>query len=244
MSASFRVLHVSDYAAAYEGAFIRQLRMLDEEIASRGGSPSAFGLTPAALAQPWAHALALDDWKLAALPPSGTNAARAAVNAIADAMHDVEPEVVHVHFGTYDLAARAALRSLRSDPRFADTKLVWHYRTALEGPVSARGPVRRLKDWIKFPRASRGVHLVVGVTNALATEAVARGVEPQRARGVVAGCDTDSFRPDLVARARVREELGLVDDDILLLHMGWTWHRKGGDLLAAALGQLTDTDGR
>jgi len=82
------------------------------------------------------------------------------------------------------------------------------------------------------------------VTNALAEEAVARGVAPGRARGVVAGNDTETFRRDPAARARVRAELGLADDDIMLLHMGWTWHRKGGDLLADAIEQLTDADGR
>lgn len=240
----FRVLHVSDYSAAYEGAFIRQLRMLDEELRARGAAPSAFGLTSPALAQGWARNLAVEGWTLAELPPSSTRASGAAVAAIADSIREVEPDVVHVHFGTYDLAARAALRRLRRDPRFASTKLVWHYRTALEEPISARGPLRRIKDHLKFTRASRDVDLVVGVTNALAAEAVARGVEPERARGVVAGCDTDTFRMERSTRARVREELGLDDGDVLLLHMGWMWHRKGGDLLVDALEQLTDADGR
>jgi glycosyltransferase involved in cell wall biosynthesis len=240
----FRVLHVSDYAAAYEGAFIRQLRMLDEELHRRGAATSAFGLMPTALAQDWAHGLAVGGWALAEIPPSGTRASRAAVDAIADAVREVEPDVVHVHFGTYDLAARAALRRLRRDARFAGTKLVWHYRTALEEPIAARGPLRRLKDYLKFARASRDVDLVVGVTNALAVEAVARGVEPARARGVVAGCDTDTFHMDHATRARMRAELGLEEGDVLLLHMGWMWHRKGGDLLVDALEQLTDADGR
>ncbi|MCW2949717.1 MAG: glycosyl transferase [Thermoleophilia bacterium] len=241
---AFRVLHVSDYAAAYEGAFIRQLRMLDDELRGRGAAPSAFALTPAALVEPWAHALALEGWTLADVAPSGTRGSHAAVHALFDAVREVEPDVVHVHFGTYDLAARAALLRLRDDPRFADTKLVWHYRTALETPVAQRSAVRRVKDYLKFVRASRDVDLVVGVTNALADEAVARGVAPARARGVVAGCDTETFRADPASRARVRAELGLEPDDILLLHMGWSWHRKGGDLLAAALDQLTDAEGR
>jgi glycosyltransferase involved in cell wall biosynthesis len=85
------------------------------------------------------------------------------------------------------------------------------------------------------------VDLVVGVTQALADEAIARGVAAERARGIIAGCDTETFRPNETARARVRQELGLNEDDVLLLHMGWTWHRKGGDLLADAMAQVGES---
>src|SRR4051812_13218392 len=110
----FRVLHVSDYASSYEGAFIRQLRMLDEDIRARGGRPSAFALTQPALDRAWARDLAADHWCLNHLPASGTNASRAAVDAIVEAIERAEPTVVHVHFGTYDLAARAAVNKLRA----------------------------------------------------------------------------------------------------------------------------------
>lgn len=244
MSHGFRVLHVSDYASSYEGAFIRQLRMLDEQVRERGGRPSAFAMLPAARARGWANELADDGWQLEELPASGTHASRAAVAALVTAIERAEPDVVHVHFGTYDLAARAAMRRLRRrHAHWNDVRLVWHYRTALEEPVAARGFARRLKDHVKFVRASRDVDLVVGVTNALAEEAVARGVAPERARGVVAGCDTDTFRRDADTRRRIRAELGVADDDVLLMHMGWHWHRKGGDLLAEAVRSLEAGDG-
>jgi glycosyltransferase involved in cell wall biosynthesis len=122
-------------------------------------------------------------------------------------------------------------------------KLVWHYRTALETTIEHRSRARRIKDTLKFERAGRDVDMFVGVTHALADEVAARGAPASRARGVVAGCDTDTFRRDRSTRERVRESLGLVDDDVLLLHMGWSWHRKGGDLLAEALRSLEAGDG-
>ncbi|MCW2960336.1 MAG: hypothetical protein JWM90_723 [Thermoleophilia bacterium] len=240
----FRVLHVTDYASAYEGAFIRQLRMLDEEVRARGARPSAICLNARALARPWARQLEEDGWELREVPPSSTRAERGAAAAIAATVRELRPHVVHVHFGTYDLAARKAIRRIRRELGAGAPKLVWHYRTALEEPVTERGPLRRLKDWIKFTRGGRDVDMFVGVTRALGVEVAARGADLERSRGIVAGCDTDTFRRDMEVRRRVRADLGLEDEDVLLLHMGWAWYRKGGDLLAEAMRSLElPTDG-
>lgn len=241
--AGFRVLHVTDYASAYEGAFIRQLRMLDEELRGRDGRASALCLTAAAAARPWAQTLRDDGWQLHEVPDGSPRPSRRAAQAIAQAVLETRPDVVHVHFGTYDLSTRAALRSLRRTLGADMPRLVWHYRTALETPVEARSLLRRTKDTLKFTRAGRDVDLFVGVTQALAEEVAQRGAPAERARGIVAGCDTDTFRVDLATRRRVRRSLGVGDDELLLLHMGWSWHRKGGDLLAEAVRSLEGGDG-
>lgn len=241
--AGFRVMHVTDYASSYEGAFIRQLRMLDEELRGRGARGSVLCLTAAALARDWAHVLQVDGWTLQELPDAATRAQHGVARAIADAVLEHRPDVVHVHFGTYDLSTRAALRSLRRLLGPAMPKLVWHYRTALETTIEERSVLRRAKDRLKFAHAGRDVDLFVGVTRALAEEVAARGAPAERARGIVAGCDTDTFRRDTATRARVRDSLGLSHDDVLVLHMGWSWHRKGGDLLAEAMRTVEVGDG-
>ena len=235
----FRVLHVTDYASAYEGAFIRQLRMLDDEIRTRGGRPSAMCLTGTAHARGWARQLEDDGWQLVQLPAGSTRSQRHVARAIADAVLEQRPDVVHVHFGTFDLSARLAMRMLRRQLKGAMPRLVWHYRTALETTVEERSVTRRLKDRIKFAHAGQDVDLFVGVTHALADEVARRGAPAERCRGIVAGCDTDTFRRDAATRARVRESLGLAEDDVMVLHMGWSWHRKGGDLLAQAATSLS-----
>jgi glycosyltransferase involved in cell wall biosynthesis len=234
----FRTMHVTDYASAYEGAFIRQLRMLDDEIRSRGGRPSVLCLTSKALARPWAVTLVNDGWVLGELPDGSTRAQRRAARAIAYHVREHRPDVVHVHFGTFDLSARRALRMLRRELGRDAPKLVWHYRTALETTIEGRDARRRLKDRLKFERAGSDVDRFVAVTRALAEEVVARGASADRVRGIVAGCDTDTFRRDPATRARIRASLGIADDDVLVLHMGWSWHRKGGDLLAEAVRSL------
>ena len=238
----FRVMHVTDYASAYEGAFIRQLRMLDEDVRGRGGRSSVFCGTGFALDRPWADTLEGDGWELVELPNGATRTQRSVARSIADAVLEHRPDVVHVHFGTYDLSTRLALRMLRRELRGRGQqlpKLVWHYRTALETTIEERSVVRRIKDRIKFGHAGQDVDLFVGVTRALADEVARRGAPAERCRGIVAGCDTDTFRRDQATRARVRESLGLRDDDVMVLHMGWSWHRKGGDLLAQAATSLS-----
>ncbi|MCW2925191.1 MAG: glycosyl transferase group 1 [Thermoleophilia bacterium] len=234
----FRVMHVTDYASAYEGAFIRQLRMLDEEVRSRGGRPSALCLTARALDRPWREVLEADGWELRELPEGATRGQGFVASSIVEAARELRPDVIHVHFGTYDLSARTAIRRLRRQLGANAPRLVWHYRTALEEPVAERGPLRRAKDHLKFTRAGRDVDLFVGVTRALGREVADRGAPADRCRGIVAGCDTDTFRRDVATRRRVRDELGVSEEDILVLHMGWSWHRKGGDLLAEAMRSL------
>lgn len=239
----FRVLHVTDYASAYEGAFIRQLRMLDEEIRQRDGRESAICLTRAALARPWVQTLRSDGWQIREVPDGTPWPERRVAGAIAAAILELRPDVVHVHFGTFDLSARAAMRRVRRQLGGDVPKLVWHYRTALETTIDERSALRRWKDWLKYDRGGENVDLIVGVTRALADEVVERGAPRDRTRGIVAGCDTDTFRHDSATRRRVRDALGIGDDDVLLMHMGWSWHRKGGDLLAEAVRSIEAADG-
>jgi glycosyltransferase involved in cell wall biosynthesis len=191
-------------------------------------------LTPTALGRAWAQTLRADGWDLREVPAGATHAQRGVARRIADAVLETRPDVVHVHFGTFDLSTRRALRMLRRKLGADMPRLVWHYRTALETTVSERSALRRFKDRLKFERAGQDVDMFVGVTRALAEEVAQRGAPAARARGIVAGCDTDTFRYDSANRKRVRASLGVSDEDVLVMHMGWSWHRKGGDLLAEA----------
>ena len=152
--------------------------------------------------------------------------------AIEQVIEDTGATIVHTHFGSYDIATAQAVRRLRS--RGKQLVQVWHYRTALTLPVSRRSLRRRLKDVLKFQLAGRGVDRCVAVTDALAEEVAARGMRT-KARGIVAGTDTEVFCAASDAdRAMLRDRLGVAPHQILVLHMGWDWLRKGGDILAAA----------
>jgi glycosyltransferase involved in cell wall biosynthesis len=145
--------------------------------------------------------------------------------------------VVHSHFLGYDAPCALAVASGRRAG--SGRALIWHYRTALETPVAERTLSRRLKDGLKFRCLGAAVDHHVAVTNALADEAVARGAR-HPVSAVVAGCDIDALAPDPRARARARAALGVRDDETLVLHFGWHWRRKGGDLLVGAARLLED----
>jgi glycosyltransferase involved in cell wall biosynthesis len=59
-----------------------------------------------------------------------------------------------------------------------------------------------------------------------------RHVPGRKIRILPNGVDTDRFRPDVDARERLRDELGVAPDALVALFVGNTWHRKG---LAVAL---------
>lgn len=236
-----RVLHVSDFSAPYPGAFIRQLRMLDEHLRECGGEPLALAFPQRAADRRWLTDLESEGIEVRLLPEGRSRAERHVANAVSDLLAQLRPDIVHTHFGTYDLSVTRAVRQWRR-AGVSDPALVWHYRTALEETVGERSVARRMKDWLKYARAGRATDRCIAVTEALADEVAARGMGA-RACAVVAGCDTDTFVPDSAARRRVRGELGIRDDQLLIMHMGWHWHRKGGDLLAAAARELVDGRG-
>jgi teichuronic acid biosynthesis glycosyltransferase TuaC len=106
--------------------------------------------------------------------------------------------------------------------------------------VVARLPGPRAQLRALLPRASR----VVAVSRALADEAIALGVAPDRVRMVQNGVDTLRFAP--ADRAAARAELGLDRDRRVLLYVGHLKESKGVLDLARAFADLAaargDTD--
>lgn len=231
------MLHVCDYAVPYKGAFIRQLELLDDELGARGLGGSAFAFPPAAERTDWFADMARDGRQAYTLPPAGARALGKAYPALRALLDSTRCDIVHSHFLGYDIASALAVARERAAGR--KRVLVWHYRTALECAPAERSLARRLKDGLKFRCLGAGVDRCVAVTEALAREAAARGADG-RVSAVVAGCDTDAFQPDSDARLRGRAALGVADDEVLILHLGWHWKRKGGDLLVAAAKLLAE----
>lgn len=227
-----RVLHVAEFAAPYPGAFIRQLRMLDDELQRRGDGRCAFAFPHHAEGREWLRQLRADGFEVHLLPAPSHRRVLSQGKLIARLAAELRPDIVHSHFSGYDLAVAHACRLLRRQRSVAPAQ-VWHYRTALEEPVEARPLRRRVKDWLKYALHRRQVDRCVSVTEATAVEAAARGMG-ERAQAIVSGCDSDVFRADQAQRAATRAELGVSDEQVLVMHMGWHWKRKGGDLLAQA----------
>ena len=225
------VLHVADYSAPYAGAFITQLRMVDEELCRRGAGHCAFAFPAVAEDSSWFQRQRTDGSWVGSLHASPTRSMLRAAGELVQAVEETGASIIHTHFGSYDLPAVLAVGQLRRRGR--PCRLLWHYRTALEEDIDRRPLRRRVKDFVRYRVAGRKVDGCLAVTAAMAHEAARRGLGP-KASAMVAGCDTETFAPQPAVRNRVRAELGLQPDDVLILHLGWAWRRKGGDLLVAA----------
>jgi glycosyltransferase involved in cell wall biosynthesis len=74
----------------------------------------------------------------------------------------------------------------------------------------------------------RHIPAIVGISNGVSVEARdTLGYPGGAVHTIPYGVDSDRYRPDAIARHNVRRELGIAEDDLLLLFVGGEWDRKG-----------------
>lgn len=131
-----------------------------------------------------------------------------------------EPALMHTHLSTYDVPAVLAAR------RRSDVGLVWHVHSVLP-----EGLKPLLRSRVKFNTFGRRVDRVVIPFENTRGELIKRGVPPEHLV-VMPGCiDADEYPlRSAEERRRAREAMEVPDSSHLLLHFGWHWHEKGGDL--------------
>jgi glycosyltransferase involved in cell wall biosynthesis len=167
----------------------------------------------------WARALN-EEFEVVFLPASPA--------AVSELLVAKETTILHTHFTGYDFAAAFVAR------RLANVYVVWHAHGVL--PRTAPAYLRSLA---KYTAARRLVNAIVCVGPRLAQEFIRRGASPRQTIYLPNGIDTERFRPAASgARAGARTALGLASDRPVVLHYGWSWQLKGGDLLCAAIGEL------
>jgi glycosyltransferase involved in cell wall biosynthesis len=142
---------------------------------------------------------------------------------------DPGPVLLHTHFTAFDLPAVAVAR------RRPRTTVIWHVHTPLLRSRSAW-----LRNALKFATAGRRVARLLPVTPELGDD-VRRRLAPGR-RVEFFGNAIDCERFSLVTpeeRERARAQFGLADAaGPVLVHFGWDWERKGGDLFLAIVAEL------
>jgi glycosyltransferase involved in cell wall biosynthesis len=140
---------------------------------------------------------------------------------------------MHSHFTTWDLAVASVASG---DPR---RHSYWHVHTVL-----SRDPVSVARHVLKFTLVGRRVDGVfcpaVNIGDALRH----RGIPAGEIQVIPSGIDPDSF-PLLGEsdRREARKALGLPEESTVLLHFGWDWQIKGGDLFLRATEELLRRDG-
>ena len=144
------------------------------------------------------------------------------------AIRRLEPEVVHTHSSKAGILGRWAAWDER-------VPAVVHTIHGLPfGPFESR-----MKNhlYIALERwAAHRCHAIVGVCDAMATQALAAGVgRPEQYLTVYSGMDADAFLSPPRSREEVRRELGLAEDEIAFATVARLFELKGhDDILAIA----------
>jgi glycosyltransferase involved in cell wall biosynthesis len=97
----------------------------------------------------------------------------------------------------------------------------------------------RARNAVKYALLGRLTSRILCVSPDLAARARRLGAPARAVRFFPNAIDAAAFAPPTEAeRAAARAALGLSPDALALLHFGWDWHGKGGDLFLDAVAQL------
>lgn len=159
--------------------------------------------------------------------------------ATVDALHRHRPfDVVHfadVHFAyRYRGPFVAGLHQSFRQRLVSDGGRPYH--SSWRGLVTRSAYCRLARGLAEAPSLRRA-QLLLAVSSATADEfATHYGVPRERLRVIPNGIDLERFRP--IPAAALRRDLGLGDEDIALLYVGFCTPRKGLEHLARAMGLL------
>jgi glycosyltransferase involved in cell wall biosynthesis len=147
------------------------------------------------------------------------------------AIRRLRPEVVHTHSSKAGILGRAAAWDERV-PAIVHTIHGLPFGP-FETPLKNRLYIA-LERW-----AARRCHAIVGVCDAMATQALAAGVgRPEQYLTVYSGMDADAFLHPPRSREEVRRELGLADDEIVFATVARLFELKGHDDILAIAPQV------
>ena len=223
-----RVVHLAAYGGSYPGSFVPMLRAVDAGARARGWSFEAV-FTEDAARHPWYGDLAADEVAARVAPPLSRRALSAWVKDLV-AERPATSTVLHAHFTTFDLPAAAAARGR------SEAIAVWHMHNPPEP-----SPAQVARGLLKFGLAGRSVDRILCVSRETADVVRRRGAPHGRVVVFPNAIDLQRFLPpaDPSERARARAALGIAAARPLLVHFGWDWPRKGGDLFLAAVEVLS-----
>ena len=155
---------------------------------------------------------------------------RAAADIAALLDETAGPALLHSHFSSFDVPVARAARRRPGTIRF------WHIHGHLERDLRTRA-----RNTARFAIYGRQVDEILCVAPDLVHGVRARLAPADRVHHFPNAIDTRRFPlPSPAERATARTRLGVPAGSRLVLHLGWDWHRKGGDLFLAAVARLAE----
>jgi glycosyltransferase involved in cell wall biosynthesis len=216
-----KLIHLADYGGPYAGSFIPMLRAVMGAARGCGWQVEAI-FSEVARGRPW-----LADLEVDAIPYRFMSVD--AHDPVAGAMGE-GGTVLHCHFSHFDIACARLARSRR------DTIAFWHVHSPLQ--LGAKAWARNA---VRFRFLSRGVTAMLCVAPDIQRAVLRRWAPRDRVELFPNAIDTGRFAAiDAARRAEARARLGLSEDQRVLLHFGWDWLRKGGDVYLDAVRRLTE----
>jgi len=203
------------------------LRAVNDAAQQRGWSFEAI-FTEVAAGRPWYSELQADGIAVGTAPYTRRKALAGWLEDLLSQRN--EPTVLHTHFTTFDIPAVMVAH------RHDGVATVWHVHTRLQS-----GPRAILRNAVKFGLIGRQVETILCVSSDLRDAAHRRLAPAQRLVVFPNAIDLEHFNhatPE--QRSRARAELGIPEGHPLLVHFGWDWETKGGDLFLHSVAQLAD----
>lgn len=223
-----RIVQFADYGGAYAGSFIPMLRALTRAARARGHDVD-LAFSPTARGQAWLAELHEDSIPVRFSPTMSRDHLRTWISELL-CERDI-PTVLHTHFTAFDVPAVQAAKCARKAAVF------WHVHSRARPELSAG-----VGNVVKLLLFGRQVAGILCVAPDIASAMRRRFAPRNRVTFFPNAIDVDRFSPQSRAsRAAARRELGLPSDGQVLLHLGWDWHRKGGDLFLGAAKLLVRT---
>ena len=227
-----RLIHLAGYGGSYPGSFIPMLRAIMRAANERGWESEAV-FTPISKERAWLAEFDQDGIPYR-FPPAGLSRRELTAWIAGLLSEDDGPAVLHTHFTHFDVSA--ALAGSKRDR----TSVIWHLHTP-----HFKGPAARARNFVKFAAFGRGVDQILCVSPGLVESTTKAGASKKKVEFLHNAVDVDRF-PVLTddQRHAARDEFGLPAGRPLLVHFGWDWLRKGGDVFEEALRRLrvSDTD--
>lgn len=218
-----RLIHLADYGGSYPGSFIPMVRAVLARARQRGWEVEAV-FSEVARERTWLQELRAEGYACSTASTERRHLARTVSRLVAVN----EPTILHTHFTAFDLAAA---RTARHDD---EVIAYWHLHSELR-----REPWWRARNAIKLGLLSRGVEEILCVAPNILDQASRRMAPRDRVALVPNAIDLARFPLVTPAHRRAaRTALGLPLEAPVLLHFGWDWQRKGGDVFLRTMASL------
>ncbi len=210
-----RIVHVMDYGGLTGGSFIPSLTALARAVRSRGDRFAVLATEiPGAT---WPRELQDNGAEVRFVRGD---------QDVSDCLRDLHPDIVHSHFGRFDLAVA----------RERSSRVFWHVHSYPANPSVAV----KLRNLLKYRFLGAGVRALVAVSDVTQRYCIARGAPRNRVRVVYNGIDTERFRPPTPQeRASARKTFGIAPNDRVILFFERVAY-KGGAVLNAAFQRLPE----